>query len=68
MDKMTGYRPKPTNPIKLLKKRQREFRRFDNLKDEVKMIDDCIWHLRKMGWDESLKVEVNDNGKKAQVR
>lgn len=68
MDKKPNYRPKPTNPITLLKKRQRELRRFDNLKEEARMINDSIWYLTKMGWDKSLKVEVDDDGKKAKVR
>ena len=68
MDKTSGYKPKPINPITLLKKRQRELRRFDILSKEARMIDDSIWYLTKMGWDKSLKVEVDDDGKKAQVR
>ena len=68
MAKIPDYRPKPINPITLLRKRQYELKRFDNLREEVKMIDDCIWYLTRMGWDKSLKVEVDDDGEKAKVR
>ena len=68
MAKIPDYRPKPINPITLLRKRQYELKRFDNLREEVKMIDDCIWYLTRMGWDKHLKVEVDDDGEKAKVR
>ena len=68
MAKIPHYRPKPINPITLLRKRQYALRRFDNLSEEAKMIDDSIWYLSKMGWDKHLKVEVDEDGKKAKVR